>query len=241
VYAVAYKLPELAIGSAMWVFSSVAFPAYSKVRSRGTEAFSSFALRSLTLVTGFSFPVAAILALGAQDLVAALFPGEWSGAAAPMTLIAAALAFDSIAYAISDIFPALGRPGVMVKLNAVMAVALLGGFLFTARYGLMGIALTHVVVLFGWGGLRLWLVGDVLDLRWREMLGTMRPGLWAAAGAVTLGLPIRLLCGPGGLRLLAIGAASGAGALIGVRFGAPELLDGVRQLARTDRAAPARS
>lgn len=75
-YTLAYRLPELLIANVYWIFSQVAFAAYSKVRTMGPDAFRSAMLRALRLTTLFGFSVGVGLALVARDAVPVLFSAQ---------------------------------------------------------------------------------------------------------------------------------------------------------------------
>ena len=56
-YTLAYRLPELLVNNAFWVFSRVAFPVYSKGRTAGRDAMRDTMLRALRLASLFGFAV----------------------------------------------------------------------------------------------------------------------------------------------------------------------------------------
>jgi len=62
-YSIAYRLPELLLSNVYWIFSSVAFPIFSKARTAGGAAFRGSMLKALRLITMFGFPVGVGLAL----------------------------------------------------------------------------------------------------------------------------------------------------------------------------------
>jgi PST family polysaccharide transporter len=77
-YIVAFRLPELCIDTVHWIFSSVAFSLYSKVRAQAPEAFRNAMLRALRLTTLFGFSAGTGLAIIAPVAVPVLFSDTWN-------------------------------------------------------------------------------------------------------------------------------------------------------------------
>lgn len=239
-YTMAFRMPELLIHNVLWVFSRVAFPVYSKSRALGAEALKRAAHRALTFTSFFAFPVAAGLALVSRDVVLTLLSPRWEPAIAPMTLIAIALGLASVGYSSGDLFPALGKPGALLKVNTCSTTAGLVAFFVIAPYGITAVAWVHVVVFLIYAVVRLAVANRLVGSTFRENLSAMRPGLCATAGLVLFALPVRLGTAPGLASLLGIALAGTAGAAVGLAIGGRlvivELGDLAHQAFRRTRA-----
>lgn len=230
-YSMAYRLPELLLTNVYWIFSSVAFPIYARVRATAGDAFASTMFRALRLITLFSFPAGVGLALVARDVIPLLFSDTWTPAVRPMELLALAAAFNALGYASGDIFPALGRPGTLLALNVPATVLLVAGFIGAAPHGIAAVAAVHLVGNAVYGGIRLVIAGRLVGCRFGDNLRAMRPGLCAATGVVACALPVRLGTGGGAVALIGILTAGLGGAALGLMLGSRETVGELRQLA----------
>jgi PST family polysaccharide transporter len=234
-YLMSYRLPELIIANAYWVLSTVAFPLYARARRSGPEAFRSAVLRTLRLVTLFGFVAGVGLALLARDAVLVLLSPDWAPAITPMVLISLALGASAVEYASGDVFPAVGRPGLLVRLNIPLALVKLAGFVLAAPYGIVAVAAVHLGFSVVYAVIRLAVANRVVGLRFREDLAAMAPAALAVGGMLALALPVRLLTEPGPAALLLILAAAAAGAIAAVVLGARSTVGEVRDLVRAAR------
>lgn len=234
-YSVAWRLPELLIDSVLWVFSSVAFPVYTHARDRGAAAFREAMLRALRLVTLFSFPVGVGLAVVSRDAILVLFSERWMPAAPIMALVALTMAILSVGYASGDLYPAMGRPGLLLKLDLALAVPIVAAFWFAAPYGITTVALVHLVVTLGYAPVRMAIANHYVNATMRESLAAMWPAICISLGIVAVALPLRQLLEPGGVALAVTVAGGVAGAVAALLVGAPRAVGDLRTLATSLR------
>jgi len=230
-YTIAYRLPELLLSNAYWIFSSVAFPIFSKARTAGPAAFRGSMLKALRLITMFGFPVGVGLALVSRDAVLVLFGGNWTDAGMPMALISLAIGLGSVGYASGDIFKAAGRPGLLLWINAISTVVMLTGFILAAPYGITAVAAVHLSYNLVYAYIRLALANRFIGTSMRDALRAMRPALTISAGIALFGLPVRFLIPTGQLALAAIILAGIAGAGLGLLASGRGPVDELRELA----------
>lgn len=228
-YTVADRLPELAISSVFWILSDVAFSLYSKARSQGAEAFRDGMLRALRLVTFFGFSAGTGLAVLAPSAVPLLFSARWTTAVAPTVVLSLAVGLSSIGYASGDIFPAIGRPGAVLRLTAWVTCLSMVGYWLAAPYGITAVAfvlLGQQVVL---GGFRLRLANRLVGSTWGQVARALVPAAASAAGIALFGVPALLLLPRTPIGLVLTLLAGLAGALVALLLaGRPvlhELLD----------------
>lgn len=225
-YAIAYRLPELTIDTVNWIFSSVAFALYSKARKLGPEAFRGSMLRALRLTTLFGFSAGVGLAVVAPTAVPVLFSDTWQPAVGPTVFLALAMGLASIGYASGDIFPAVGRPGALLRLTALVTPFAVVGFWFAAPYGITAVAAVHLVFQLGYGAVRLHAANRLVGSSWRQNLTAMAPGVASALGILALALPVSLLLPRDGLGLVATVLCGLVGSLLALSlFGRSALSD----------------
>ena len=189
-YTIGVRLPELAIASIYWIFATVAFPAYAKARLEGADAFRGTMLRVLRLVTIFGFSAGAGLAVVAPVAVPLLFSDRWEDAVPTAVLTSVALGLASIGYASGDIFPALGRPGTLLRLTAVMSLVAVVGFWLGAPHGIAAVAAVNVAFEVVFAVLRLRLANRLIGSTWRQVGTALRPAVLSAVGVVGVALPL---------------------------------------------------
>jgi PST family polysaccharide transporter len=234
-YSVAWRLPELLIDSVLWVFSSVAFPVYTHARDRGAAAFKQAMLRALRLVTLFSFPVGVGLAVVSRDAILVLFSERWMPAAPIMALVALTMAILSVGYASGDLYPAMGRPGLLLRLDLALAVPIVTAFWFTAPYGITAVALVHLAVTLGYAPVRMAIANHYVHATMRESLVAMWPAICTSLGIAAVALPVRQLLEPGVVALVATIGGGLLGAVVALLVGAPRAIGDLRTLAASLR------
>ncbi len=236
-YSMAYRLPELALLSLYWIVGSVAFPIFAQARTQGREVMVRASLRSLRMITLFSFPAGILLALASRDVVSVVFSAKWAPAGGPMVLIALTTAVSSIGFASGDIFPALGRPGTLLALNVPLTVLLVAGYVIAAPYGIVAVAVVHLVLAVVYQAARLVLVNSLLGTSMPQDLGAMWPGVCALLGVVVLAGPVRLFVPPGALCLLLLLVTGAMGAVAGLVIGSRDTVRELRGLLTSVRPA----
>jgi lipopolysaccharide exporter len=236
-YTIAYRLPELLIDNVYWISSSVALPWYSRARTRSADSFKDTMLRALTMLTLFGFPMGTALALVARDAVPVLFSEQWRPAIGPMILLALSAGMGAIGFASGDIFPALGRPGLLLRLDVVVAAVEIAAYFLLARHGILAVAAVNVTVLAVYMLVRLLIANRLVGSTLADSGRAMLPAVSVSAGMAACAVPVLLLMEPGGASLAAVITAGAVGALLGAAIGARSTL---AEVVRTVRGARAR-
>lgn len=238
-YSMGYRLPELALLSLYWIVGSVAFPIFAQARTQGREVLVKASLRSLGMITLFSFPASVLLALAARDIVGVVFSAKWLPAVGPMVLISLTTAITSIGFASGDMFPAVGRPGTLLRLNVPLTALLVAGYIVAAPYGIVAVAAVHLVLAIPYQLVRLLLVNRLLGTTLLQDFSAMRPGVCALLGVLALAGPVRLFVPSGLLALVLLLMTGIAGALVGLVVGSRDTLPELRGLLGSLRSTTA--
>lgn len=230
-YNLAFRIPEMVLSNAYWVFSSIAFPVYAKTRSSGQHDLGVTMLRVLRLSTLFGLTVGAVIALCARDLVSVALGPHWQPIIVPLIILSIAMGLQSIGYASGDIFPALGRPGLLLAINTPLTFVLLAGFIIASYHGLAAVAAVHLGFTMVYGALRLIMGSRLTKTPLKEAFTAMRPAVCATAGIVALALPVRLFMPSGVGALVAILLAAAVGGLAGLLLGGRDAIAELRSVA----------
>ncbi|HEX7556379.1 MAG TPA: lipopolysaccharide biosynthesis protein, partial [Leptolinea sp.] len=115
-YTMAYRLPELAIGSFNSVVSGVLFPLLSRTQS-DIEALRKFYFRYVRYLSLITFAIGTGLMLVAKLFVEDFLSNKWEPTIFPMSLIAIALAISSTGYAPGVLYKSINRPEILSRLS----------------------------------------------------------------------------------------------------------------------------
>lgn len=237
-YTMAFRLPELLIINVFFVVSSVTFPLYSQAREDPARLRRGY-LTSVRIQAAYGVCAGLGVAAVAPLLVPVLLGDNWTPAVAALIPLAVYAALRSLGAGANDVYKALGRPGLSVKISVLRLVVLVPALLYATRWGFAGVAWAQAAAAAGFVVLMQGVALRVLGLRWLELLRALAPS--AAAGVATGSaalLTVLFLPGHDALVLvLAVlaGAAAGAGTL---QLTAPSLIRDVSRLVR--RKAPQR-
>lgn len=220
-YQIAYRVPDLVIGGFFLIFARVAFPAFSNAREEGMQVLKQAMLRSYGLVSLYGFCIGLTLALTSRDIIGLIVPSEYGAAALPMALISLSGCVLGLGFASGDIFPAVGKPGILLKINILQLIVLVGALIVAVPHGLAWVAFALLPVNVAYTIARIMLADRLVGATLWESVSAMRPGWVAAVGLVVVAVPVWFFVGSGAtslvLLLVACLVGSAAGLLIGSR------------------------
>lgn len=215
-YYQAFRLPEFVMGGQLNAMSAVLFPMFSRIRSKGPEALREAMLKALRMVGLFSIPVGVGLALVARDAVLLMFGQANSMTVQTMEVISITGCVVGLGFATGDLLFATNRPGVMLRLNAVMVPPMLGAMWLVAPLGIVWVAVVHFITAVVFTSIRQLIVNRMTGATALQTLRAVVPGATVAACVVLVALPVRLLTSGGIAALLAISAAGVLGGALGL-------------------------
>lgn len=232
-YYQAFRLPEFVMGAQLNAMSAVLFPMYARIRSEGTMAMRDALYRALRLVALFSIPVGLGLALVARDAISFMYGVDSAIAVRTMEILSLTGCVIGLGYATGDLLFAIGRPGLMVRINGVMVPVMLGAMWVVAPHGIVWVATVHLIVAVVFTFIRQLVVNRIVEAQVARIASSLGPALIVAGCVVALALPVRLWSEPGVASMFAIVAAGVLGGLIGLgvsRSARNEVGDLVRKL-----------
>lgn len=155
VYRVGFELAMAPTLTVLQVVNRAALPAYARLQTDRVALTRALCWTSKSLSLMLA-PITALLAFGADDLLALVNDGEWSDAATVTAWLAWAALLRSIASLFPQVFYAIGRPQLALLEALASAVVLCAAFvaalaLFGADYGILTV---------GWA----WFAGGALLL-----------------------------------------------------------------------------
>lgn len=188
IYTLAYRLPELLVLNMLWVMAKVIFPTYAAVQDQPDTLRQGF-LTVVRFVGMFTVPICLGLMLAAEPLVQVIFGEKWLAAIPVVRVLALFALVSSIAFNVGDIYKAVGRTDILIKLGLVKLVLLVPALWYGAHFGLVGVAVGHVVVATVIMGLRLWVATWFVQVKIEDILRQLMPAFWGGLALTLLVLP----------------------------------------------------
>jgi PST family polysaccharide transporter len=233
IYTLAYRLPELVALNILYITAQVLFPAYAAMQHEIKLLRKGF-LATVRLVQMIMVPICMGLVVSADPLVRVAFGEQWLDAIPVVRLIALFILTRSVGYHVGDVYKAVGRPDLLVKLDMLHLVLLLPALWYGTRFGLVGVGWAHVLISLISAGIYLTVAMRFLSISIRDIARELKPALvsgsvMTAACLICLSmtadmLPLLRLIG-----LVGVGAASYAGSLwLLERDSLLQMLDSIR-------------
>jgi lipopolysaccharide exporter len=219
-YYQAFRLPEVVMGGQLNAMSAVLFPMYSRIRSKGAEALREAMYKALGIVGLFSIPVGIAMALIARDAITVMFGTGGTDAVPTMEIISITGCITGLGFATGDLLYATNRPGLMMRLNAVMVPLMLAVMWFVAPNGIVWIAFVHLGTQAVFITIRQLIVNRIIGASMVASLAACWPGVAVGLGMVALGLPVRLLTDGGLVSLVLVAVATGFGSALALALSA---------------------
>ena len=231
-YTLAFRLPEALILNVFFVLSTVLFPLYAQVKGDHQRLRDGY-LRSVQIQTLYGLTTGVGLAVVAPVLVPVLFGPRWADSVVPLVFLALYAAARSLGAGANDVYKAIGRPGISIRVSVVRLIILAPVLWLSARWGIVGVAAAQLVVAVVFACGMQTVAARVIGIRSRRLLKAAIPGLACGAAAAVAGLGTLALPALGAIPTLMLVVVTGVGLVyIVLRFGFRELHDEVLKLAR---------
>lgn len=143
IYTLAYRLPELLVLSLMTVVNRVTFPALSTMQDEREGIRRGF-LATIHYVVLITLPLSVGLAVAADPIVRVMLGPEWLEAIPVMRVLAIFVLVASLVNADGDVYKAVGRPDLLLKLAVFHLSLLIPALLVGVQFGLVGVAVGHL-------------------------------------------------------------------------------------------------
>jgi PST family polysaccharide transporter len=236
-YTLAFRIPELLIVNVFFVLSGVTFPLYSRMKDDAVRLGRSY-LFSVRLFSLYGVCAGVGLAVAAPVVVPVVFGEKWSDAVVPLVALALYAACRAVGVGANDVFKALGRPGLSVRLSLIRLVVLTPVLVAGAHWwGMVGVAWAQLGTSLLFTLLLQGVAIRVLGLTWRDLGSAVAPALLAGSAVAVAGFAVAQLPLVPVASLVAVVAAGTAAAAAVLLVGYPSLLREVRGRLRTPSAA----
>ena len=231
VYTLAYRLPELLIMNLLWVVSAAIFPAYSAIQNKPDLLRKGF-LTTMRYIELISVPLCLGMFIVADPLIRVAFGPQWLDAIPIVRILSLFALVYSIGSNVGDVYKATGNPDILVKLGLISVGPQLFALWYGSRYGLVGIALGHLITSAVRTWLRLFVATRMIKVSWLDIARELRPSFLSGIVLLLCGVPVMFLTADMGpiVRLILITIAGAAGYLLALWFLEREELQNVIRL-----------
>lgn len=144
IYTLAYRLPEMLLIGNLWVMGSVTFPTFSSIQDK-PDVMRRGLLASVRLIQMIAVPISLGLFLAADPIVRVVFGEQWLDAIPILRVLAIYAWVYSIGYHVGDIYKAIGRPDILLRLTVLTLIIIVPAILLGSRFGMIGIAWGHLI------------------------------------------------------------------------------------------------
>lgn len=231
-YTLAFRLPEALILNVFFVLSTVLFPLYAQVKSDHQRLREGY-LKSVQVQTLYGLTTGVGLAVVAPVLVPVLFGPRWNDSIVPLVFLALYAATRSLGAGANDVYKAIGRPGISIRVSIVRLIILAPVLWLSAQWGIVGVACAQLTVALVFACGMQAVAARVIGIRNRRLLKAVVPGLACGGAAAVAGLGILALPALGPIPTLVLVVVTGVTLVYMVlRFGFREIHDEVLKLAR---------
>lgn len=144
-YMVAFRIPQLAVISVFNVLSTVAFPVLTRASTDERRLKRGY-LASSRLQTAYGVFVGMTLAMTAPMLIDVVFGQRWAPSIAALQALSLYAVFRSLGAGVVDVYRAVGRPVVALRIALVRLAVLVPALIYATRFGIEGVAWTQALV-----------------------------------------------------------------------------------------------
>jgi lipopolysaccharide exporter len=144
IYTLAYRLPDLLIINTLSVLAAVFFPAFSSIQNQQDVLRKSF-LSTIRYVQLLVTPLCLGLLVAADPIIRVVFGEQWLQSIPILQVLSLYALALSIGFHVGDIYKAIGRPDILLKLALPILIIRLIALWVGSQYNLIGIAIGHLV------------------------------------------------------------------------------------------------
>ena len=188
IYTLAFRLPELLVLNPLWVMAAAIFPAYATVQDQPETLRRGF-LATVRFVEILSVPLSLGLMLVADPLVRVAFGEQWLAAIPVVRVLALFVLVRSIGFNAGDVYKAIGRPDILIKLELLNMGVLVPALWFGSYFGLIGIAIGHLLASLMRMVADLMVATRFVNVSLRDILLQLKPSFSGGLALTLLALP----------------------------------------------------
>jgi PST family polysaccharide transporter len=179
-YATGQRLYQIAMEGLFSAVNQVSLPLFARFAAEPARA-ATVLLRLIACTSLLSFPIFALMATTAPDLITVFFGHKWQPAAPVLTVFCLGGVLSSVSYFNAPLLLASGHARLVFGLSLLNAILNTAGFLWAVRFGITAVASAFVIRGFLVYPINLILVRMVCGLSIRRYFQSLLPASMAGA------------------------------------------------------------
>jgi PST family polysaccharide transporter len=191
IYTLAYRLPDLLIINTLGVLAAVFFPAFASIQNQQDVLVKGF-LSTTRYVQLLVTPLCLGIFVAADPIIRVIFGEQWLQSIPIMQILSLYALALSVGFHVGDIYKAIGRPDILLKLAIPILVIRLTSLWIGSQYSLIGIAIGHLVAAIIEVILRAIVTINVMKVSLREILKQLTAFV-GGMGLLTFAMPVLYL------------------------------------------------
>lgn len=175
-YTLAFRLPELIVLNICVVMSQVLFPAFTKAKHDKIILRSSY-LTTMNYISLATIPASVGIFLIAPEFVQVFYTGKWASSIPLMQILSLYTLIYTLSACDEDVFKAVGQLKILHKIRVTRLFLTVTVLWITAKYGVLYLAIGHVLVTTVFTIVKLVIVSRFLAIRFTEILDALKPAV----------------------------------------------------------------
>jgi O-antigen/teichoic acid export membrane protein len=210
IYTLAYRLPEMLVINILWTLTAVLFPTFSSFQDE-RDALKKVFLSVVRYVELFVIPLCMGMFVAADPIIRVVFGEQWGESIPILRVLSLYALVVSIGFNAGDIYKAVGRPDILLKVAMPIAGIRIISLLVGAQFSLFGVAVAHLVAAIIGTSIQLMVASRILSITLLDILRQLRAFV-GAGGLLALAVPALYLA-RGYLPLIQLIVVVAAGAI----------------------------
>ena len=180
VYTLAFRLPEMLLIGILWVIAGITYPAFSTIQDKPDEMRRGmlFTTRFLQM---FAMPISLGLLLAATPIVRVVFGDEWLEVIPVLRVLALYAWIYSVGFHVGDIYKAIGRPDIQLKLTIFTLILIVPFITFGSKFGLVGVAWGHLSAALIYQSVSIIVAARFINIPVTDILKELKPSFQASS------------------------------------------------------------
>lgn len=176
IYTLAYRLPEMLLIGNLWVMTGITFPVFSSIQDKPDEMRRGM-LASIRFIQILVIPISLGLFLAADPIVRVVFGEQWLAVIPILRVLAIYAWIYSIGFHMGDIYKAVGRPDVQLKLTIFTLFLIIPSIYVGSRFGLVGVAWGHLFAALIYQSVSLVVASRFVEVSFVDIFYELKPSI----------------------------------------------------------------
>jgi teichuronic acid exporter len=186
IYRTGYSLAILPSNLVTSPMSMTLYPAFCRMHS-DREALKKYYLKSLDLLSLFSFPSGILLFFTAPYFVPLCLGDKWLDAIPIIQLISIMGSLSCLVAMNPEVYRAIGRPDIIAKFFMVRAAFSLPTYYYAAQHGIIYLCVSHIALSALFVPINLYICSKVLCWNWIELFSQSKITIGISCLLITIG------------------------------------------------------